>query len=589
MTNRRRTLIAALLCALALGLFVGGASAAEQNWPALYANALTALVKAGGPSKHVAALADLTGDGEPEMIYLALNADKGAALSFYGPNGTAIARKPLSATGAAGDRVPFAGVSSAKFELRVSAAGQPCALVSVKAKQSGYAYLYTYAFSATESAVKGELAIAKATKNGKPTRYYQGATQITAAQYKQLQTAFSAKYVKKVQSIPIQQLTKKESASGVKSKVNALWKKYKTAARVGKIAINKSSMRLEAGTNYALKTKISPASALFDKLTWSSSDPDVASVDQSGVVTGLKAGTATIAVRAASGKAKSCKVTVTQPDPKSVTLSSSLTLAKGDTARLTASIAPANAKDALAWKSSNPSVAQIDADGNVIAKKKGTAQITVKTVNGKTDTCIIKVIEEVQTGYVLDISHYNKVTDWNALQESVDFLILRATCGMAKDNKIDEYAQACNARGIPFGVYCYAKAQTPEEAEQEARFLVNTAKKYNPNFYVYDVELSYLNDEICARFTDTLRALGVKKTGYYIAHHLYSRYKLNTKKVDFVWIPHYGKNDGTRNSKPSYACDMHQYTSKGRVSGVSGNVDMNQLTGSKSLSFFTTK
>src|SRR5699024_1895395 len=53
------------------------------------------------------------------------------------------------------------------------------------------------------------------------------------------------------------------------------------------------------------------------------------------------------------------------------------------------------------------------------------------------------------------------------------------------------------------------------------------------------------------------------------------------------WIPHYGKNNGTHNSKPSYACDLHQYTDRGRLKGYSGHLDLNRLTGSKSLSYFT--
>ena len=58
---------------------------------------------------------------------------------------------------------------------------------------------------------------------------------------------------------------------------------------------------------------------------------------------------------------------------------------------------------------------------------------------------------------------------------------------------------------------------------------------------------------------------------------------------DFTWIPRYGTNDGTLEGsvRPSYACDLWQYTSAGKIDGISGNVDMNVITGSgRTLEWF---
>ena len=58
---------------------------------------------------------------------------------------------------------------------------------------------------------------------------------------------------------------------------------------------------------------------------------------------------------------------------------------------------------------------------------------------------------------------------------------------------------------------------------------------------------------------------------------------------DIMWIPHWGKNDGNVPAdkyKSSHPHDIWQYTSKGSLAGVSGNVDLNQLTGTKPLSYF---
>ena len=84
-----------------------------------------------------------------------------------------------------------------------------------------------------------------------------------------------------------------------------------------------------------------------------------------------------------------------------------------------------------------------------------------------------------------------------------------------------------------------------------------------------------------------LRALGAKKVGVYIAHHLYRKFNIDLKDFDAVWLPHYGKNDGTVNSKPSFSCDLHQYTDRGRLRGYNGYLDLNRIVSNKTLSYFT--
>ncbi|GAA4712457.1 cadherin repeat domain-containing protein [Brevibacillus fulvus] len=88
-----------------------------------------------------------------------------------------------------------------------------------------------------------------------------------------------------------------------------------------------------------------------------------------------------------------------------------LTLQTGKTYRLRATVTPANASNpAVTWESSDPEVAEVNADGSVTAKRAGTAVITVRTVEGgKTDTCEITVIEPSS-------SH---------LEASADFLLIK--------------------------------------------------------------------------------------------------------------------------------------------------------------------
>ena len=79
-------------------------------------------------------------------------------------------------------------------------------------------------------------------------------------------------------------------------------------------------------------------------------------------------------------------------EPTSVSLNkTSLTLDVGKSYTLTKTVSPSNAVTSYTWSSSNTSVATVDGNGKVTAKKAGTATITVKTSNGKTATCIVTV------------------------------------------------------------------------------------------------------------------------------------------------------------------------------------------------------
>ena len=79
-------------------------------------------------------------------------------------------------------------------------------------------------------------------------------------------------------------------------------------------------------------------------------------------------------------------------EPTSVSLNkTSLTLDVGKSYTLTKTVSPSNAVTSYAWNSSNTSVATVDSNGKVTAKKAGTATITVKTSNGKTATCKVTV------------------------------------------------------------------------------------------------------------------------------------------------------------------------------------------------------
>ena len=138
------------------------------------------------------------------------------------------------------------------------------------------------------------------------------------------------------------------------------------------------------------------------------------------------------------------------------------------------------------------------------------------------------------------------------------------------------------ANNIPFGVYCYSYAGTVEKAKDEAKKLVSYTKEYNPLFYVMDAEEKRLTKDSIKAFAEELRKQGAKKIGCYVAgNELYKKYEFESIRslFDFIWIPRYGSNNGTiaGSKKPNYPCDLWQYTSTGKIAGITGNVDMNTI------------
>ena len=184
---------------------------------------------------------------------------------------------------------------------------------------------------------------------------------------------------------------------------------------------------------------------------------------------------------------------------------------------------------------------------------------------------------------IIDISYHQGNIDFDKVAKEVALVIVRAACGSDEDTKFESYAKAMNDRKIPFGVYCYSYAGDTAKAKDEAQKIVKYASPFKPLFYVMDAEESKITNVAIKAFANELRAQGASKIGCYVAHNHYGDYGFDSVRSlwDFVWIPRYGSNNGTLSgaTKPSYKCDLWQYTSTGKVSGISGNVDHNTITG----------
>ena len=163
---------------------------------------------------------------------------------------------------------------------------------------------------------------------------------------------------------------------------------------VSSIILDKTALSLAVGESAALTATVKPDDATDKNVAWSSSDESVASVDN-GKVTAIKSGKATISANC-GGKTAECAVTVTVP-VSSVTLDkTTLSLAVGETATLTATVKPDDATDkTVAWSSSDESVASVD-NGKVTGLKSGKAIVTANS-GGKTAECAVTVTVPVSS------------------------------------------------------------------------------------------------------------------------------------------------------------------------------------------------
>ena len=168
--------------------------------------------------------------------------------------------------------------------------------------------------------------------------------------------------------------------------------------KVTGVKLNKSETSLlvgGVGGNETLTATVLPEDATNQNVTWKSDKPEIASVDANGKVTGVKAGEATITVITEDGaKTATCKVTVTIPVTGVTLNKTSTAIAVGVIEELTATITPANATNQkVTWKSSDPAVARVKSNGEVLGVSVGEATITVTTEDGgKTATCKVRVL-----------------------------------------------------------------------------------------------------------------------------------------------------------------------------------------------------
>ncbi len=183
----------------------------------------------------------------------------------------------------------------------------------------------------------------------------------------------------------------------------------------------------------------------------------------------------------------------------------------------------------------------------------------------------------------IDVSQWQGKIDWTAVKDAgVEFAIIRAGYGRQlsqKDPTFDYNVQNAQALGIDTGVYWYSYATTVEQAKQEAEVCYEIIKDYDFNYPIYfDIEdptQERLSTAVVSAMTETFCST-LEEKGYYVgiyssAFFLTSKIYADVLNKYAVWVAHFGV------SRPSYnnPYGIWQYSSTGRVNGISGDVDMN--------------
>ena len=200
----------------------------------------------------------------------------------------------------------------------------------------------------------------------------------------------------------------------------------------------------------------------------------------------------------------------------------------------------------------------------------------------------------------IDVSKYQGTIDWGQVKASgVDFAMVRVgyrakTTGILYEDPGARYnLQEANANGIQTGAYFFSSAVTQEEAREEAEWVASFIAKYKITYPVaYNCEDFQSPDsrqnglsmeertQIACAFLDTVAAKGYTPMFYASRNEMEGNAQWNMDTLGSrykVWVSQYPEKPFPETPKSSYsrAHDMWQYTSKGQVAGIRGNVDVN--------------
>ena len=337
-------------------------------------------------------------------------------------------------------------------------------------------------------------------------------------------------------------------------------------------------------------------------VTASSSDTNIATVSVNGktiTITGVKAGSATITAVYKEGNSEvkaTCTVKVGTSNPREDkttvlkdTSGRELYVLDGNNQYILAHYADyytaskfyiKEATRYTGWQTLDGKVYFFKADGD---KVTGEQVIQGAKYNFASDGSLV-----VGSGTMgIDVSKWNGTIDWNAVKNSgVSYVIIRvgyrgsSQGALIEDPKFKTNIKGATAAGIKVGVYFFTQAVDEVEAVQEASMVLDRISGYKISYPVFlDVEGSggrgdaidsATRTAVCKAFCNTIKNAGYTPGIYANKTWLSSKMDAGALSGYKIWLAQYAKT-------PTYTgrYDLWQYRSNGKVSGISGNVDLN--------------
>lgn len=182
----------------------------------------------------------------------------------------------------------------------------------------------------------------------------------------------------------------------------------------------------------------------------------------------------------------------------------------------------------------------------------------------------------------IDVSKYQGNIDWNKVKaDGVEFAVIRAGYGREisqKDPCFEENYEGAKAAGLRVGTYWYSYAESAEDAKTEAAAFLEavSGKTFDLPVY-YDVEENAQAQKGKDFVTGVILAFAeeVEKAGYTVGVYANTNWLTNYIALDKLGGRSIWKADYRENYDKEIECDIHQYSSNGSVSGISGRCDMN--------------
>ena len=231
-------------------------------------------------------------------------------------------------------------------------------------------------------------------------------------------------------------------------------------------------------------------------------------------------------------------------------------------------------------------ILKLDENVDVIGKSNGWYKIDFQGKDGYIHASYLE-LKPIEKG--IDVSKWNGDIDWKSVKDAgADYVIIRAGFGSSTvDEKFYQNIKGARDAGLKIGIYWFSYATSVEKAKAEAQKCIEVISEFKENI-TYPVFFDYeyasrdyaekqgvtvtkeLATEMANTFINTIKSAGYP-TGLYTNKDFGNKYfSEDIINSNNLWVAQYAnKNTYGR------AYDMWQYTEKGKIAGVSGDVDLN--------------